>query len=86
VSIHAAAAALLRQHHEQGEQLVGVEFERLVDRLCREAYRPVAIDYTRNGKRHRVPDACEVSPRTGHPMAWADRLLVFRPVTAACRH
>ncbi len=86
VSIHAASVAPLRRHHEQGEQLVGVEFERLVDRLCREGHRPVAIDYTRNGQRHSVPDACEVSPRTGHPVAWADRLLVFRPVTPACRH
>lgn len=86
VSIEASSAPELRRHRERGEQLVGVEFERLVRRLCQGRREPVAIEYTRNGERHSVTDACETLPRAAHRVAWVDRLLVFRPVTAACRH
>jgi hypothetical protein len=86
VRIEASSAPELRGHRERGEQLVGVEFERLVGRLCRGGRAPVAIEYTRNGERHSMTDACEAPPRAAHRAAWADRLLVFRPVTAACRH
>lgn len=84
VSIHASTEDVLRQNHERGEQLVGLEFERLVGRLCRNPGAPVA-EYTRNGDRHSVTDACEAA-RRARPRPWADRFLVFRPVTAACRH
>jgi hypothetical protein len=86
VSIEASTAPELRRYREQGEQLVGLEFERLVRRLCQGQREPVAIEYTRNGERRSVTDACETPPRTAHRATWADRLLVFRPVTAACRH
>jgi hypothetical protein len=85
VSIHASTEDVLRQNHERGEQLVGLEFERLVGRLCRNPGAPVAVEYTRNGDRHFVTDACEAA-RPARPRRWADRFLVFRPVTAACRH
>jgi hypothetical protein len=85
VSIHASTEDVLRQSHERGEELVGVEFGRLVGRLCRHPGAPVAVDYTRNGSRHLVTDACEAASRA-RPSPWAHRFLVFRPVTAACRH
>jgi hypothetical protein len=86
VSIEASAAPELGWHRQRGEQIVGLEFERLVRRLCRDRREPLAIEYTRNGERRSLADACETPPRTVHRMAWVDRLLVFRPVTAACRH
>jgi hypothetical protein len=86
VSIEASTAPELRRHGDRSEQLVGVEFDRLVGRLCQGRRERVVIEYTRNGERHSVADACETPPRDAHRVAWADRWLVFRPVTAACRH
>jgi hypothetical protein len=86
VSIEGSTAPELRWHGERGEELVGVEFERLLRRLCEGRRDPVAVTYTRNGARHTVTDACETPPRAIPRSPWVDRLLVFRPVTAACRH
>jgi hypothetical protein len=86
VSIHASSEPALRQYGERGDRLVGVEFERIVGRLCQDRGRAVAVEYTRGGERRAAPDACGSRPDPDRAGGWASRLLVFRPVGAGCRH
>lgn len=85
IGIHASSEAVLRLHHERAEQLVAVEFERLLGRLCADGRRPVAVEYTRAGERRSVTDACAAPERARSSPLW-EPLLVFRPVTAICVH
>jgi hypothetical protein len=86
VRIDASSEPALRRYHERGELLVAAEFARLVGAVCREGGRPVAVEYVHGGTRHAVPDACALPAPSTRPGGWAHRFLVFRPVTADCRH